>query len=46
MWGDPDAPYLLEIEVDTFANAYPKIAFGRPISEMEPFAQPIGLETT
>jgi len=32
--------------VDTFANAYPKIAFGRPITEMEPFAKPIAMEST
>jgi acetolactate synthase-1/2/3 large subunit len=28
------------------ANAYPKIAFGHPITEMEPLATPIGLEST
>ena len=27
-------------------NTYPKIAFGRPITEMEPFAQPIEMEGT
>jgi acetolactate synthase-1/2/3 large subunit len=30
--------------IDTFANAYPKIAFGSPMTEMEPFAQPTEIE--
>ncbi len=46
LWADPNAPYLLEVGIDTFANAYPKIAFGRPMTEMEPFAQPIAMEGT
>jgi acetolactate synthase-1/2/3 large subunit len=46
LWRDPAAPYLLEVLVDTFANAYPKLAFGRPITEMEPFAQPLDMEGT
>jgi acetolactate synthase-1/2/3 large subunit len=46
LWRDPAAPYLLEVMVDTFANAYPKLAFGRPITEMEPFAQPLDMEGT
>ena len=40
------APALLDVRVDTFANAYPKHAFGRPISEMEPFAMPVSMEST
>ena len=32
--------------IDTFVNAYPKLAFGRPISEMEPLAKPIAIEST
>ena len=43
---DPAGPALLEVMVDTFANAYPKLAFGRPITEMEPFATPLGMEGT
>jgi acetolactate synthase-1/2/3 large subunit len=39
-------PYLLEVEVDTGVNAYPKLAFGRPISEMEPLAKPVEMEAT
>jgi acetolactate synthase-1/2/3 large subunit len=46
LWQDPQAPALLQVMVDTYANAYPKIAFGRPITEMEPFAKPIEMEST
>jgi acetolactate synthase I/II/III large subunit len=33
-------PALLHLKVDPSANAYPKIAFGRPITDMEPFTKP------
>ena len=46
LWTDPTEPALLEVTVDTFANAYPKVAFGRPITEMEPLATPIEMEST
>ena len=46
LWKDPSAPGLLQVMIDTYANAYPKIAFGRPITEMEPFAKPIEMEST
>ena len=46
MWADPSAPFLGEIAIDTFANAYPKIAFGLPITEMEPLAKPLEMEGT
>lgn len=46
MWADPAAPFLLQVMVDTYANAYPKLAFGRPMSEMEPDAKPIAMEST
>jgi acetolactate synthase-1/2/3 large subunit len=46
MWRDPRAPHLLEITIDTAANVYPKIAFGHPISEMEPFVAPRAMEST
>ena len=46
MWQDPTEPYLLEIMIDTSANVYPKIAFGKPFTEMEPFAQPNEMEST
>ncbi len=41
-----DAPYLLQVMIDTYANAYPKIAFGHPITEMEPFVKPLDMEGT
>ena len=46
MWRDPAAPYLLQVMIDTYGNVYPKIAFGKPMSEMEPFATPIEMEGT
>jgi acetolactate synthase I/II/III large subunit len=46
MWQDPSSPYLLQVMIDTAANAYPKIAFGRPMTEMEPLAQPLDMEGT
>jgi Thiamine pyrophosphate-requiring enzymes [acetolactate synthase, pyruvate dehydrogenase (cytochrome), glyoxylate carboligase, phosphonopyruvate decarboxylase] len=39
-------PALLEVMVSPETNAYPKLAFGRPITEMEPFASPVGMEGT
>jgi acetolactate synthase-1/2/3 large subunit len=39
-------PALLHLKIDAAANAYPKIAFGRPITEMEPFAKPVAMEST
>jgi acetolactate synthase-1/2/3 large subunit len=46
LWQDPLAPALLEVVIDTYANAYPKLAFGKPITEMEPFSKPIAMEGT
>jgi acetolactate synthase-1/2/3 large subunit len=46
LWAEPAAPALLQVMIDTFANAYPKIAFGRPITEMEPLAKPVEMEGT
>jgi acetolactate synthase-1/2/3 large subunit len=45
MWST-EGPYLLEVAIDVRANVYPKIAFGHPISEMEPFVVPKALEGT
>ena len=45
-WADPAAPFLLEVAVNLKANAYPKMAFGRAMSEMEPLAKPIDMEGT
>jgi acetolactate synthase I/II/III large subunit len=46
LWEDPSAPALIEVTIDTFTNVYPKIAFGRPLTEMEPDAQPTAMEST
>ncbi|HUC00690.1 MAG TPA: thiamine pyrophosphate-binding protein [Solirubrobacterales bacterium] len=45
MWAT-EGPFLLEAAIDLNANAYPKIAFGHPISEMEPFVAPRAMEST
>jgi acetolactate synthase-1/2/3 large subunit len=46
LWEKPSEPYLLQVTIDTMTNAYPKIAFGYPITEMEPFAKPLDMEGT
>lgn len=46
LWERSDDPALLEVRINTFANAYPKIAFGKPISEMEPLSTPDAMEST
>lgn len=46
MWMNPLEPFLLQVFIDVSANAYPKIAFGHPMTEMEPFAKPLDMEGT
>jgi len=46
LWENPQAPFLLQVMINSKINAYPKIAFGKPITEMEPFAKPIEMEGT
>jgi len=48
LWNEEnkDKPQLLQVMIDPHTNTYPKIAFGKPITEMEPFAQPIEMEGT
>ncbi|MCX2494157.1 thiamine pyrophosphate-binding protein [Pedobacter sp. PF22-3] len=48
LWADEnkDKPQLVQVMVDPHTNTYPKIAFGKPITEMEPFAKPIEMEGT
>lgn len=46
VYADPDSPYLLEVMIDRDTNAYPKMAFGRPIQEMEPDFEPLDMEGT
>ncbi|HSW70215.1 MAG TPA: thiamine pyrophosphate-binding protein [Gammaproteobacteria bacterium] len=43
---DPASPALLQVMVSPHMNVYPKIAFGKPITEMEPFAKPSEMECT
>lgn len=44
LWQNPKQPALMQVMLDPLVNVYPKIAFGRPITEMEPFAKPVDLE--
>ena len=46
LWRDPTAPALLQVLIDTTTPVYPKIAFGRPFTEMEPQATPTDMEGT
>lgn len=46
LWAQPDSPALLQVMVDTHTNTYPKMAFGRPFTEMEPMAKPLDMEGT
>jgi acetolactate synthase-1/2/3 large subunit len=46
LWREPSKPQLLQVMIDTFSNSYPKVAFGRSIAEMEPFAKPVEMEST
>lgn len=48
MWNTENElkPILLQVMIDPHTNTYPKIAFGKPITEMEPFSKPIAMEST
>ncbi|HEY4415413.1 MAG TPA: thiamine pyrophosphate-binding protein [Verrucomicrobiae bacterium] len=46
LWADPLAPMVLEVDIASTANVYPKMAFGRPITEMEPSFKPKEMEGT
>jgi acetolactate synthase-1/2/3 large subunit len=39
-------PQLLQVMINPQTNAYPKLAFGRAITEMEPFVKPLDIEGT
>jgi acetolactate synthase I/II/III large subunit len=41
-----DGPSLLQVMISPLANAYPKLAFGKGMASMEPFVQPVGMEST
>lgn len=46
LWEYNGLPFLLQVMIEPTTNAYPKIAFGKPITEMEPFAKPLEMEGT
>jgi acetolactate synthase-1/2/3 large subunit len=46
IWSIENKPQLLQVMIEPNTNCYPKIAFGRPINEMEPFSKPLGMEST
>lgn len=46
LWSAPRRPMLLEVEIASSVNVYPKMAFGRPITDMEPFCKPTEMEGT
>lgn len=48
LWNDENKnkAQLMQVMIDPHTNTYPKIAFGKPITEMEPFAKPIEMEGT
>lgn len=39
-------PALLTVRVNDATNVYPKLAYGRPFTEMEPQAKPVDMEST
>ena len=41
LWQDPKESVLMQVMLDPYTNVYPKIAFGRPITDMEPFVKPV-----
>jgi acetolactate synthase-1/2/3 large subunit len=45
-WNDPAQPVLLQVMLDPEGNVYPKIAFGHPLTEMEPEFKPLEMEGT
>ena len=36
LWRQPDKPFLLQVMLDPGTNVHPKMAFGRPVTDMEP----------
>ena len=41
-----EGPAMLEVPLSQTSKVYPKLAFGRPFSEMEPDSDPISMEST
>ena len=48
LWSEENInkPQLLQVMIDSRTNTYPKIAFGKPLTEMEPFFKPDDMEGT
>ncbi len=48
MWNkeNKNKAVLLQVMIAPLTNIFPKIAFGKPLTEMEPFAKPIEMEST
>jgi acetolactate synthase-1/2/3 large subunit len=36
LWQFPNEPFILNVKIDADVNAYPKMQFGQPLSNMEP----------
>ena len=45
-WEDPAEPCVLVARIATEGNVYPKIAFGYPLTQMEPEVKPLEMEGT
>lgn len=39
LFNDLNEPMLLNVKIDMLTNAFPKLAFGMPLSKMEPFTE-------
>ena len=35
LWKDTNSPFLLNVSIDIHTNVYPKMLFGKPLTEME-----------
>jgi acetolactate synthase-1/2/3 large subunit len=46
LWKEDGKPSLLQVIIEMHANVYPKIAFGKPITEMEPYSKSLEMENT
>jgi acetolactate synthase-1/2/3 large subunit len=46
LMNESEGPALLQAMVSPFANAYPKLAFGRGMEAMEPQCKPVEMEST
>lgn len=45
-YAEPAQPYLLHVVISPEINTYPKMAFGRPMHDMEPDCNPLDMEGT